>query len=221
MSCSLNERLGSALEEEVATQNNVGFAQLLLCTGKVKFEVERADKFRNRVRVLVALLPDDAYQILELLLILRAPSRNILCANRAVPAADDGSGEVTQQPRAAGLDGVDVCRGEEELDQGVARWLVVEEWEERPVEKPCAVLELCERRAEESSIDGLANLCDFLHGVLPVGLQDFAGKLTPCRLARAVVVCGLFHLCEQGPRVSQTPRLTKRRNWKSRSAAPS
>ena len=46
-----------------------------------------------------------------------------------VPAGDDGSSEIAQDPRAVCLNGVDVGWGEEQIGKSVTSGLVVEERE--------------------------------------------------------------------------------------------
>lgn len=129
-------------------------------------------------------MPDDPNQVLQLLLVLvRVPA--------LVAAGDDGGSEVAQDPRAVCLDGVDVCGGEEHLGEGLARGFVVEEGEERPVEQPCAVLQLCERVVEEARVDDFLDLIDLLDGGVPVDGEDLAGELSPCGFALLVAVGGL------------------------------
>lgn len=41
---------------------------------------------------------------------------------------------------------------------------MVEEGEERPMDQPCAVLELCEGVVEEAGVDSLLKFVDFLNG---------------------------------------------------------
>jgi hypothetical protein len=68
---------------------------------------------------------------------------------------------------------------------------VVEEWEERPVDQPGAVLELGERVVEEACVDGFFEFVDFFNGRVPVYREDFAGEFAPGGFALFVVVGGL------------------------------
>jgi hypothetical protein len=163
-------------QKEVVLENLLALAELLLRLFKVKVNVEGLDEVGDRVAVLVSLL--------ELLLV-----RVGVAA--AVAGGDDGGGEVAQDPGARGLDGVDVGGAEEGVGDFLARGLVVEEGEERPVDQPCAVLELCEGRVDEAAVDVLLDLADFLDGRVPVYGEDLAGHFAPCRFALLVVVCGL------------------------------
>lgn len=127
MSRRIDELIRSTEQEEVVLQNLLGLAELLLCLLKVKVNVESLDEVGHGVVVLVALLSDDPDEVLELLLVL-------IRVSALVTASDDGSDEIAEDPRAICLDGVDVCGGEEHVGKGLARRLVVEEGEQRPVE---------------------------------------------------------------------------------------
>jgi hypothetical protein len=71
---------------------------------------------------------------------------------------------------------------------------VVEEGEQRPVDQPCALGQLCEGVVEEAGVDGLLELVDLLDGGVPVDREDLAGELAPGGLALLVIVCGLVLL---------------------------
>ena len=162
MSRSLHESVRSRDEEEVGAEHFFGLDQFLLRLLEVEVDVQRLDEVRDGVIILVTLLADNPRQVLELLLIQARVAA-------AVAVRDDGGGEVAQDPGAVGLDGVDVGGGEEELAEGVAGGLVVEEGEERPVDQPGAVLELRQRVAEQFGVDGFFDFVHFLHGHFPVG----------------------------------------------------
>jgi len=76
---------------------------------------------------------------------------------------------------------------------------VVEEGEQRPVDQPGAVLELCEWVVEEACVDDLLELVDLLHGRVPVDGEDLAGELSPGGLALLVAVGGLLTLVTSMP----------------------
>jgi len=192
MSRRVDKQVCGAQQEEVVLQNFLRLAELLLRLLKVKVDVQSLDEVGDRVIVLVAFLSHDPDEILELLLVLvRVPA--------TVTAGDDGSSEVAQDPRAVGLDGVDVSGGEEHVGEGFARGFVVEEGEERPVDQPGAVLELCEGVVEEACVDDLLELVDLLHGRVPVDGEDLAGELSPGGLAFLVAVGGLLTLVTSMP----------------------
>ena len=180
----INKCVGGAEQEEVVLENLLGLAELLLGLLKVKVNVQGLDEVGDGVGVLVALLPDNADQVLELALVL-------IRVAAPVAAGDDGGGQVAQDPRAVCLDGVDVGGGEEHFGEGFAGGLVVEEREERPVDQPGAVLQLGERVVEQACVDLLLDLVDLLDGAVPVDGQDLAGQLAPGGLALLVVVGGL------------------------------
>jgi hypothetical protein len=184
MSRRIHKLFRRAQQKEVVLENFLRLAELLLRLLKVKVDVQRLDEVGNGVVVLVALLPYNPDQVLELLLVLvRVPA--------AAAAGDDGGDEVAQDPGAVCLDGVDVGGGEEHVGEGLARGFVVEEGEEHPVNQPGAVLELCERVVEEACVDNLLKLVDLLDGGVPVYGEDFAGELAPGGFALFVVVCCL------------------------------
>jgi hypothetical protein len=184
MPCRVHKRIRGIQQEEVALQNLLRLAEFLLRLLKVKVNVQGFDEVRDRVVVLVALLPDNAHEILDLLLVLI----RVAASGRLVPACYHGCGEVSQDPGAVGLDGVDVGGREEHIGESFARGLVVEEWEQRPVDQPGAVVELCERVVEESCVDGFLDLVDLLERGLPVDGEDFAGELAPGGRVGLVVV---------------------------------
>ena len=184
MSRGIDKLVGGAEQEEVVFENLLGLAQLLLGLLKVKVDVQCLDEVGDGVAVLVALLPDYPDQVLELLLVL-------IRVAALVAVCDDGGGEVAQDPGAVGLDGVDVRGREEHVGEALAGGLVVEEGEQRPVDQPCAVLQLCEGVVEEARVDGLLELVDLLNGRVPVDGEDLAGELAPRGLALLVVVGGL------------------------------
>lgn len=180
----VDECVGGAEQEEVILEDLLSLAQLLLRLLKVEVDVQGLDEVGDGVGVLVPFLAHDADEVLELALVL------VAVAGTAA-AGDDGCGQVAQDPRARGLDGVDVGGREEHVGQRLAGWLVVEEGEQRPVEQPGAVLQLGERVVEQACVDLLLDLVDLLDGAVPVDGQDLAGKLAPGGLALLVVVGGL------------------------------
>jgi len=187
MSGGILESVACGDKEEVAAQNLVGLGELLLSLLEVEVDVESLDKLADGVAVLVGFLSNDADKVLELLLV------RVLAvlAGGAVAVGDDSSGEVTQDPGAGGLNGVDVCGGEEEVGELVAGGLVVEEGEERPVDQPAAVLELGQGVVEQARVDVLANLLYLLHSGLPVGGENVRGEFAPCCCRDLVVVGAL------------------------------
>jgi hypothetical protein len=66
----------------------------------------------------------------------------------AALVSDNGSSEVTEDPWARSLDGVDVGRLEEKVDNSITSLGVVEEDEQGPVKEPGALLQLVERRSK-------------------------------------------------------------------------
>lgn len=144
---SIDESVGGRDKEEIAAQNILGLAELLLCLLEIEIDVKGLDEIGDGVGVLVVLLAHNADQILQLLLV----DTGVLLGAAAV--GDNGGGEVSQNPRAAGLDGVDVGGGEEEVGEDVAGGVVVEEGEQRPVNEPRAVGELSQGVVEQASLN--------------------------------------------------------------------
>src|SRR5690242_14871261 len=97
----VDECVGGGEQEKVVLKNLLGLAELLLGLLKVKVDVQGLDEVGDGVGVLVALLADDADQVLELALVL-------VRVAGAAAAGDDGGGQVAQDPGAVCLDGVDV-----------------------------------------------------------------------------------------------------------------
>lgn len=183
MSSGIDEVIGSSDKEEITAEDLLSLSQFPLRLLEVEVNVQSLDETGEGVRVLVALLANDTDQVLELLLV----DHGVLVGARSV--GDDGGGQVSEDPGARCLDGVDVGGGEEEVCKDVTGGIMVEEREETPVDQPCAAGELGKRVVEESSVDGLLDLGDFLHGALPVGSQDLRSKLTPRGGSDLVVIC--------------------------------
>lgn len=188
MPCRVLEGVGERGEEKVALENVVCLGESLLSLLKVKVDVESVDELGDWVSVLVALLPHDADKILELLLVGHVAA----LGDRSVSVSDDCGGEVSEEPWAGGLDGVDEGGGEIEISEDFTGGLVVEEGVERPVKEPGTVLELGDRVVEESGVDVLANLLNLLHDVLPLFGQDVGNELTPGGSRDLIVVGALF-----------------------------
>ena len=183
MSGGLDEAIGCSNEEEIRSKNLLGLGEFLLRLLEVKIEVKGLDEVGHRVVVLVVFLLDNSDDVLELLLVLSG----VACT---AAVGDNCCSEVSENPGACGLDGIDEGRREEDITDCVSCRLVVEEGEESPVNEPCAVSKLCERIGEEFGIDGFLHLLHFLHSRLPVCGEDFRGELSPCGGRDFVVVGG-------------------------------
>lgn len=179
----VDESVGASSKEEVGSQHLLGTGQLSLGLLEVEVDEQGAHELGQGVVVLVGLLAHDADNVLELFLLhTRVAS--------AAAAGDNGSGEVSQDPGAGGLNGVDVGGAEEKVEKGVAGGVAVEEGEEGPVDKPCAMLQLRKRVVEQFGVDTLLHFLNLLEGGLPARCEDFRGQLTPCGCRDFVVVCG-------------------------------
>ena len=133
MPCRINKRIRSAEQEKVVLQNLLSLAEFLLCFLEVEVNIQCLDEICHRVSILVAFLPDNPNEVLELLLVL-------VGVTVAVAVCDDGGGEIAQDPGAVCLDRVDVGGREEHLREGVFGGLIVEEGEQGPVNQPGAVV---------------------------------------------------------------------------------
>ena len=178
MAGSVEELLGGRDKEEVGLEDFVGLGQATLSLLKVEVDVQGLDESSDGVVVLVVLLAHDAHEILELLLVVAVLEATTVLS-RTATVCDDGGGQVAKEPGSRGLDAVDKRLGEEHLGELVTRGLVVEHGEECPVCQPNAVLQLCERVAEQTCLDALLHLQDLLERGLPVGGQDVGGELAP------------------------------------------
>ena len=183
MSGSLDKAICGRNEEEIGTEHLLGFGEFLLRLLEIEIDVERLDEVGYRVLVFVVLLLDNTDDILELLLVLSGVS----CA---VSVGDDSCCEVSEDPRAGGLNRVYEWCGEEEFANGVTASLVVEEREQSPVNEPCSVGELCEWVAEELGIDRFLDLLHLLHSNLPVCGKDLRRELSPCSGGNLVIIGG-------------------------------
>ena len=197
MAGTVDKGVGSGDEEEVASQELPGLDELLLGLLEIEIDVEGLNEIGDGIAVFIVLLLHDANQILQVFLI---RSRVSISA----PIDDDGNGQVAQDPRTAGLNGVDVRKGEEEFQDGVTSRVEVEEGKETPMDEPGTMLQLCERGVEELisgahvsddgsvsggggggcstanlGLDGLLETLNLLHGRFPIPAEDLARQLSP------------------------------------------
>jgi hypothetical protein len=178
----IDEKLSSRDQEEVRLENLLSERKLSLGFLKVEVDVKSTDKVSDRVGVLVDLLLHDTNDILQLLLVLARVSR-------AATASDDGSSQVSQDPRAAGLYTVDEGWAEEEIEDLIPSAVVVEEREKSPVNQPGTVVELGKRIVEKLAVNSLLDLLQLLDSFLPVGGKDFRSQLSPSCRGHLVVIC--------------------------------
>lgn len=181
MSSGLDKVFRGCDKEEIGTENFFSLGKFLLCFFKIKVEVQSLDEISDWVRILVVLLLDDTNDIFELLLVLASVAGT-------VAVGDNCSSQISKDPWAGGLDGVDECWGEEEIADNITSGFVVEEWEQSPVNEPGSVVKLCERFVEELCLDQFLDLLDFLHRGLPVSSQDLTSQFTPCCCSDLVVI---------------------------------
>lgn len=128
----LEEVFAGGGEEEVIVDDILAFLQLGLGAVEVDVDVQGLDELSDGVLVGVGFLLDNFDQVLQ---------------DVFPTAANDGSGsDVTKDPRAGGLDGVDILGLEKHVEQMILAVLVVEEDEQRPVDKMRALVKELDRR---------------------------------------------------------------------------
>lgn len=104
MARRVDESIGGSEKEEVRSADFLGEQELALGLLKIKIDIESAHKVSDGVCVLVGLLLDNANDIFKLFLVLTRVARPI-------STGDNGGRQVAQNPRTAGLDGINVVRG--------------------------------------------------------------------------------------------------------------
>ena len=125
----LDEVIQTRNEKEVIDQDGLTVPELLLSTVKVKVDIEILDEAGDGVLVGVGLLLDHLDQVLH-----HIPPDALV--------DDDRCGQVSQDPRAGGLDCVQVgLLVEEQLDDQILALVMVEEHEETPVDQPGPLLQ--------------------------------------------------------------------------------
>ena len=67
----------------------------------------------------------------------------------------------------------------EHVDKEVAPRGVIEEYKQAPVDEPCPLLKLKNRRAKVTSVDRFSQGVEISEGNLPVTHQNFCGELAP------------------------------------------
>lgn len=183
VSGSIDKGIGGGSKEEVAAADLSGHGEGLTGSLKVVGDVEGVDKLCDRVGVLISFLSDITDNVLDLLLLDGAVAST-------ATTGDNGGDQVSQDPGARGLDGVDVRCGKEHIQDRFPSTLPVEEGEERPVEQHRSVVELGTGVVEELGINVFPNVLEFIDSRLPVGLEDLGGKLAPGGSRDLIVVGG-------------------------------
>ena len=119
----LKELVLELVEEEVAADGNLCLAELPLRRLEVKLDVELLQEGSNGILVLVLLHLNDLHDLANGV----AHARRHLATGhrRCFPRKDGSSGEVSENPWRRCLDGVEICRREEGLEQeGSPLWVV-------------------------------------------------------------------------------------------------
>lgn len=109
----LHEIILNRTQEKVIGNHFFTFLELLLSTIKVKSDKQSFNEFGDRIPVFIRLLLNDLDQFLHLVL--------------STFAGHNSSGEVTEHPRARGLDGVNVLRSKEHINDAVTTTRMVED----------------------------------------------------------------------------------------------
>mmetsp|Transcript_9265 Transcript_9265/g.28839 ORF Transcript_9265/g.28839 Transcript_9265/m.28839 type:complete len:403 (+) Transcript_9265:1140-2348(+) len=178
----LDELVFARNQKKVVREYLGALAQVLLRAVKVVAHVQALEELAHRVGKGVLLHLDDANEVL-----LHA---------RAALVDHHRRGQVAQQVRCGGLDGVQVPFLHEEVHDEVPPILVVEEDEERPVQQPRTLLQLHEARGKLLGVDALLEPVEVVQRHRPVLHQNLGAKLAPQRVEglllrareRAVVV---------------------------------
>ena len=130
-------------EEEIIDEHGLAIPELLLGAVKVKVDVEVLDEAGDGILVGVGFFLDHLDQVLH----------------HVPPGAlvdDDRSGQISQDPGARGLDGVQVgLLVEEQVDDQVLTLVVVEEDEQTPVDQPGPLLQRLQVAPEGALINEL------------------------------------------------------------------
>jgi len=88
---------------------------------------------------------------------------------------------VSEEVLGIDLDGSQVWRGHEEVQQVILAVLVVPEYVQGPVQEPGPLLQLHQGRGEGLVVDGVPQLVDVLASGLKILHQDVGAKLAPQR----------------------------------------
>lgn len=170
----LHKLIQTSDDEEVVDDDRLAFVQLQAGALKVKVHVEMFQELCDGVLVRVRLLLDDLDQILQCI--------------PATAVNDDGRGQVAQDVRAHGLDGVQVeCLAQEHLDNEVTSLGVVEEHQHTPVDQPGALLQRLDG-GEVGVVDVLAQPVQVVQSRAPVQREDLGGQLAPQHVQVVFVV---------------------------------
>jgi hypothetical protein len=183
VSGSIDKGIGGRRKEEVASADLGGHGEGLTGSLEVVGDVEGVDELCDRVGILISLLSDITDDVLDLLLLDGAVAST-------ATAGDNGGDQISQDPGARGLDGVDVRSGEEHVQDRFPSTLPVEEGEKRPVEQHRSVVELGTGVVEELGVNVFPNVLELVDSRLPVGLEDLGSKLAPGGSRDLVVIGG-------------------------------
>lgn len=168
----VDEVVGEAGEEEVATDDRLGDRQLLLSLVEVKVDVQVLEEARDGIRVLVLFHLDNLDELADRITVL-AGSRRLDRSSRN----DGGRDEVSEEVRARCLDRVEIRGREEHFHQALVTLALaqVPKDEKRPVQQPCTGLQLRDRlvhRRAVGVVNDIFQIPDLDHGGLPVSRQD-------------------------------------------------
>jgi len=126
--------LMEATKEEIITNNLHSLLQLALRSLKVEINVKLLQEARNRVRILILLHLNDLDSLPDSMAHTTGHGR------RCFTRYNCRNSEISKNPGARCLNGVEVIGGEECFEEKGTSFRVIEVDEERPVEKPCSRL---------------------------------------------------------------------------------
>jgi hypothetical protein len=169
-SCVLDELVLELLEEEIVFENtSCRLGHLFSCAFEVNLSVQLAKEFSDCIRVLVLFLTEGTNDISNGFT--RSGSRRSGRGTEGRFAGDDdGSDEVTKEPRSGSLEGVEVVLVEPRFEESFTTVGVVVVDEERPVEPPGALLESDERSSRSvrtALIDEFTETSEFFESGVP------------------------------------------------------
>ena len=193
----LHEQGGLLAQEEVGLEEVAAFGQLLLSAVKVKLDAKAVDELDDGVGVVAVLHGAD--EVLEEPSgieagVVGSPGVVGLLGHTTLHE-QDGGGQISEQMRCDGGDGLEVAFGEEQLDHGLQslRSAGVPLDEEGPVHQPRSLLERFERRELvgcRQTFDGIFARREGHRGSLPVLHEDLARQSAPKNLKEVGIDLG-------------------------------
>merc|ERR1719210_2520354 len=163
----LNKVVKTSNQEKVIDQNRLAISQLLLSSIKVKVDVQILDEAGDGVLVGVGLLLDDLDQVLHHI------SPGTLVTN-------DSGGQISQNPRTGGLDGVEIrLLVEKQSNDQISALGMVEEDKQAPVNEPGSLLQSLQIASKRALINKLFQPIKILKSRVPILHQNLGSQLAP------------------------------------------